>query len=244
MNKLIVLCGLFVLVLGAVAYSEPSDKSAKGTDEKQAATKTDAKKEDASNKSTAKANADAKKKDDDANKIDWKKIDWKKRLTPLQYYITRKAGTEEPFKNEFWNNFKDGSYKCVSCGLPLFESTSKFESGCGWPSFDKTVGKDVVTTRSDFKLGYKRIEVRCKRCGAHLGHVFDDGPTQTGLRYCMNSAALKFVPVKDALAKDAKKDEAKEPAKDATASDAKTENKPAETTKEVSKETAKTAATK
>ncbi len=235
MNKFIVLGGLFVLALSAVAYCDTADKEAQSAGEKSPVTKSDSTKDDSAIKSTAKAESDSKKKEEEPDKIDWKKVNWKKRLTEWQYQVTRRAETEPAFHNEYWNNFKDGAYKCVSCGLPLFESTSKFESGCGWPSFDKTISKDVITTRSDFKLGYKRIEVRCKRCGAHLGHVFNDGPTQTGLRYCMNSAAMKFVPAKDALAKDAKKEEAKEAKKEGSTTDAKAETKPAEATKETAK---------
>jgi len=162
---------------------------------------------------------------EDPEKVDWSQVDWKKRLTKLQYYITREAGTERPFRNEFWDFFKPGEYRCVGCGAPLFESDAKFDSECGWPSFDKTIAKDSVTEHVDLKMLQPRTEIRCRRCEAHLGHVFNDGPTDTGLRYCLNSAAMKFVSEKQ-LKKELdkmKKPEAGE------ASSEKAEEKPAAT---------------
>jgi len=140
----------------------------------------------------------------DPEKIDWKTVPWKKLLSPEQYDVTRRAGTERPFTGKYWNVFEDGQYQCSNCGLPLFESTSKFDAHCGWPSFDKTLAKDSVVEHADNSLGMRRIEVRCRRCDAHLGHVFDDGPTDTGLRYCMNSASLNFIPKGDAVEKKAR----------------------------------------
>jgi peptide-methionine (R)-S-oxide reductase len=120
--------------------------------------------------------------------------EWKKALTPDQFYVTRMGGTERAFTGPYWNDHRAGLYRCVSCGSPLFRSESKFESGTGWPSFFSPVESDAVEEKSDRAFGMVRTEVRCATCGAHLGHVFDDGPAPTGLRYCMNGTALKLEP--------------------------------------------------
>ncbi len=119
--------------------------------------------------------------------------EWKKILSPEQFKVARKHGTEPAFKNAYWDNKEKGVYKCVCCGQDLFASEHKFDSGTGWPSFYQPLKKSAVGTTTDRKLFYERTEVHCSRCDAHLGHVFDDAPqTPTGMRYCMNSAAMKF----------------------------------------------------
>lgn len=120
--------------------------------------------------------------------------EWRRQLSDDEYRILREKGTERPFSGKFNLHFSDGLYTCKACSSPLFTSDSKFESGCGWPSFDNQVSKTAVVTHLDKTLGMIRTEILCGNCGSHLGHVFNDGPTETGLRYCVNSVSIDFEP--------------------------------------------------
>lgn len=122
--------------------------------------------------------------------------EWKEILNEMEYYVLRQEGTERAFTGDLWKNHEKGTYICRGCGLPLFASDTKFDSGTGWPSFWKPLKPEYVRENTDSSLGMVRTEVECARCGGHLGHVFDDGPKPTGLRYCMNSVSMDFVPQK------------------------------------------------
>lgn len=125
---------------------------------------------------------------------EWRALLNAKNAEPMAFDVTRHAATERPFTGKLATHFKDGTYHCMCCEQALFNSDTKFDAGCGWPSFDQAIADGAVQTRTDRSLGMVRVEALCSQCGAHLGHLFDDGPTDTGLRYCMNSASLHFKP--------------------------------------------------
>lgn len=139
-------------------------------------------------------NAQQQKQDENMNtyKVNKSEEEWREQLTPQQFYVLREKGTERPGTGEYDLHFEDGVYKCAACNAPLFNSDSKFDAHCGWPSFDKAIGDSTVIEKKDYSHGMIRTEILCANCGGHLGHVFDDGPTETGIRYCINSVSLDF----------------------------------------------------
>ena len=132
--------------------------------------------------------------DDKDYKVKKTDAEWRAQLDPMQFEVARKAATERPFSGKFWDHWSEGNYNCVGCGTPLFKSDTKFDAGCGWPSYFEPINSEVVERIADKTLGMVRVEVRCNNCGSHLGHVFEDGPEPTGERFCINSAAIDFAP--------------------------------------------------
>ena len=134
-------------------------------------------------------NADPK-----AYKVKKSEAEWKAQLDPMQFEVARHAATERPFTGKYWDHWSSGHYNCIGCGTPLFKSDTKFDAGCGWPSYWEPINSEVVERVVDKSHGMVRVEVRCNNCGSHLGHVFEDGPEPTGERFCINSAAIDFKP--------------------------------------------------
>ena len=132
--------------------------------------------------------------DDPRYEVRLSDAEWRSRLDPTQYQVARHAATERAFSGRYWDHWAEGNYQCVGCGTPLFESGAKFDAGCGWPSWWQPLNAEVIEEVRDTSHGMVRVEVRCRRCGSHLGHVFPDGPQPTGERYCINSAAIGFEP--------------------------------------------------
>jgi len=132
--------------------------------------------------------------DDKPRKVTKTEAEWRAQLDPMQFEVARHAATERPFSGKYWDHWGQGQYDCVGCGTALFQSATKFDAGCGWPSYSEPINPEVVERIVDRTHGMVRVEVRCNNCGAHLGHVFEDGPTPTGERFCINSAAINFAP--------------------------------------------------